>query len=142
MVEFGLPIDVLPGGTAPRRMTPGSLGMDCYAREPREVTSTPRLVPLGFRVAIPPGYVGLITPRSSLARRHIFIPNSPGVIDQDYRDEVQVIMQCVGGGALMVKPGDRVCQLLVLPAPICAIVPWQENDLPDRGGGFGSTGQR
>lgn len=42
----------------------------------------------GLAVEIPDGYVGLLFPRSSVARKDLILSNSVGVIDAGYRGEV------------------------------------------------------
>ena len=65
----------------------------CSSREP-EPRSRPAL-----RVAIPPGHVGLVWPRSGLAVRH-GIDTLAGVIDSDYRGEVRVVLVNHGARAV------------------------------------------
>lgn len=42
----------------------------------------------GIAVEIPPGYVGLVFPRSSIAVRDLSLSNAVGVIDSGYRGEI------------------------------------------------------
>lgn len=76
-----------PTAVAPRYAHPGDAGMDLAAAA--AVTILPRArtaVPTGLALAIPDGWVGLLHPRSGLARRHgITLANSPGTIDAGYR---------------------------------------------------------
>src|SRR5688572_7719986 len=52
-----------------------------------------RLIPTGIALAVPPGHVGMVTPRSGLAVRHgISMVNAPGIVDSGYRGELQVIV--------------------------------------------------
>lgn len=46
----------------------------------------------GIAIEIPKGYVGLLFPRSSITKKDIFVKNSVGVIDSDYRGEI--ILKC------------------------------------------------
>ncbi len=99
-------------------------------------------VPTGVAVAIPPGFAGLVLPRSGHARNHgIGLVNSPGLIDSGYRGEVTVLLVNHGSETVSFERGDRIAQLAVVPVP--GLV-WQEVDELDgssRGeGGFGSTG--
>ena len=51
------------------------------------------LVGTGVAVALPPGYVGLIHPRSGLAARSgVTIVNAPGTVDAGYRGEIMVCL--------------------------------------------------
>ena len=133
-------------GELPRPASPGSAGLDLAAHlnEPLSIEPGDRLlIPTGIAVAIPAGFEGQVRPRSGLAVRHgVTVLNSPGTIDSDYRGQVQVILINLGKDTFVVKPGDRVAQLIV--APVTA-VSWEEaDDLPETGrghGGFGHSGR-
>ena len=125
----------------------GDAGYDLLARE--AVVLAPgggrAAVPTGVAVGIPPGYAGLVLPRSGLALRHgIGCLNSPGLIDSGYRDEVRVILVNQDPTEpFEVHRGDRIAQLVIQQVET---VEWAEvDDLGQsaRGlGGFGSTGRR
>lgn len=105
-----------PGLPLPSYARPGDAGLDLYAA--RDVTLAPGerdLVPTGLAVAIPPGYVGLVHPRSGLAARHgISIVNAPGTIDSGYRGEILVnLVNLDPTTAFTVRRGDRIAQMLV-----------------------------
>lgn len=52
-----------------------------------------KLVPCGIAVAIPSGYAGFVLPRSGLAIKHgVSLVNAPGLIDSNYRGEIQAIL--------------------------------------------------
>ena len=44
---------------------------------------------IGFAIEIPVGYVGLLFPRSSNAKKDLDLTNCVGVLDSDYRGEVK-----------------------------------------------------
>lgn len=99
-------------------------------------------VPTGLKVAIPPGYAGLVLPRSGHARRHgVGVVNAPGLIDSGYRGEISVVLINHGTERVSFERGERIAQLVVVAVPD---VVWTETDSLDdteRGaGGFGSTG--
>lgn len=97
----------------------------------------------GVRVALPPGTVGLVTPRSGLAARHgLGIVNSPGVIDSGYRGEISVcLINHDPAETLTLEAGDRVAQLLVVPFISARFQSVGTLDETERGsGGYGSTG--
>lgn len=100
------------------------------------------LVPTGLMMEIPHGYEVQIRPRSGLSfKTNLFVVNSPGTIDSDYRGEVKIIMGNWGQSDEIIKHGDRVAQMLV--APVVQGEFSLVTDLSDtqRGaGGFGSTG--
>jgi dUTP pyrophosphatase len=132
-------------GPLPRYVSPGSAGMDLGAFLPSPLSIAPMervLVPTGIAVAVPKGYEGQVRPRSGLALEFgVTLVNTPGTIDSDYRGEIRVILINLGRAAFVVKPGDRIAQLVVAPV---AHVAWEEtDDLPatTRGeGGFGHSG--
>src|SRR5690625_7626882 len=71
---------------------PGDAGLDLRTAVDIHLGPGERsLVPTGVAVAVPPGYVGLVHPRSGLAvRRGLSLVNTPGPIDAGYRGQVQV----------------------------------------------------
>ena len=125
----------------------GDAGYDLRSRE--AVILTPgggrAAVPTGIAVAIPPGYAGLVLPRSGLALRHgVNCLNAPGLIDAGYRDEIRVILvNHDPAEPFKVEVGDRIAQLVIQAVET---VEWDEvADLGEttRGlGGFGSTGRQ
>src|SRR5919108_3565290 len=130
----------------PRYMTAGAAGMDIYADLGEDLTIPPlgrALIPTGFALALPWGYEAQVRPRSGLALRSgLTILNSPGTIDADYRDEVQILVINLGDQPVQIKRGDRIAQLVVGPV---ARVRWQEVERlepTDRAGGFGHTDEK
>ena len=95
----------------------------------------------GIAVAIPPGYVGLLFPRSSVSKTGLRLANSVGVIDADYRGEIFAVFDKRDHGDEY-EIGDRVAQLVVVPAPFNELEEVEELSDTERGdGGFGSTGK-
>ena len=125
----------------------GDAGYDLRARE--AVVIAPAggraAVPTGIAVAIPPGFAGLVLPRSGLALRHgVTCLNAPGLIDAGYRDEIRVILvNHDPTEPFKVEVGDRIAQLVIQAVET---VEWDQ--LADLGettrgqGGFGSTGRQ
>ena len=131
----------------PSRATEGSAGLDLRACLDEAVTISPRQlvrIPTGVAVALPgPEYVALVFARSGLGIKHgIALSNGVGVIDSDYRGEIQVGLTNLSHTPYTIQPGDRIAQLMVVPVARAAVLELEE--LPDtaRGaGGFGSTGK-
>ena len=68
------------------------------------------LIPLGFSLEFPSYLVAKLYLRSSLGlKTSLFIPNSVGVIDSDYRGEVGLILGTQFATTLNLK--ERLCQL-------------------------------
>ena len=103
-----------------------------------------RLIPCGFSLAIPEGYVGLVLPRSGLALNHgITVLNAPGLIDANYRGEIGVILVNLDSReTFTIVKGDRIAQLLVIPADTVTFTVSESLPSTERGsGGFGSSGR-
>lgn len=134
-----------PGLERPAYAHPGDAGLDLRARF--ECTLAPgerAVVPTGASIALPPGYVGLVCPRSGLAARHgIGLVNAPGVIDAGYRGEISVILiNHDPGVAYVVARGDRIAQLVVQRVEHAELIEVAELPGTHRAeGGFGSTGR-
>lgn len=105
----------------------------------------------GLAFAIPDGYVGLIYPRSSNAKKDLLLSNSVGVIDSGYRGEVIFKFKCALNderdipefGYREYDIGDRIGQLIIMPYPKVQFDVVDDLDKTERGtGGFGSTGEK
>ena len=127
----------------PTYATAGSVGFDLICREDIEVA--PRKlarIPGNVIVQTPPGYMLLLTMRSSTPRRKgLLIPHGVGVIDQDYcgeGDELMVQVYNFRDEAVTVQRGERIAQGIFVPV---TRVVWHEvDDVGEGRGGFGSTG--
>ena len=133
-----------PGLPLPAYAREGDAGLDLHAAE--AVTLAPgarAAVGTGIAVAIPPGYAGLVLPRSGLALRHgLGLVNAPGLIDAGYRGEIRVLLVNHDPAAsITLARGDRIAQLII--QRVEAVELREVASLPPsaRGaGGFGSTG--
>ena len=96
----------------------------------------------GLAFEVPAGHVMLIFSRSGHGfKNSISLVNCVGVIDSDYRGEVQVKLRNDSPISFGFEPGDRIAQAMILPVP--ALEPELADALTEtqRGtGGFGSTG--
>lgn len=121
---------------------PGDAGADLRASVDATVPARGKsLIPTGIRLALPPGYVGLIWPRSGLAVDHA-LDCGAGVIDSQYRGEIKVLLFNHGDADYHVKSGDRIAQLLIQKVETVEFIPIDDLDQTARGeAGFGSTGQ-
>lgn len=118
--------------------------IDLYMPEAGEVGDSPVMVKLGFAAAIPPGYVGLLLPRSSVGAKYgLELNNTCGVIDSDYRGEWMASIRTKSGSPFSWEAGERVLQCVVVAC--LDVQPKLVEDLDEtkRGeGGFGSTGKQ
>jgi dUTP pyrophosphatase len=140
----------------PARQTTEAYGYDVRAYLPNGNIAltplTPYRVPTGLRVALPPHTCLFVCSRSGLAAKGVQVINAPGIIDSDYRDEVQVLLTYIApptSAPFVVEHGMRIAQLVfmssagVLDFTSVSHAEW-EKELASRqlsrSGGFGSTG--
>lgn len=131
----------------PHYATPGSAGLDLPAclDEPMVVKPGARVkVPTGIAVDIPYRHMaGLIFPRSGLSTKHgISLANAVGLIDSDYKGEIMIAVINQSEQDYVIKPGERVAQLVFVPVFEVTLEEKTDLEKTDRGaGGFGSTGK-
>jgi dUTP pyrophosphatase len=107
---------ISPKATIPQYATEGSAGMDLCACLGDGVSlvlepGSTHIVPTGIAIAVPEGYEAQVRSRSGLSAKFgIFVLNSPGTIDSDYRGEIQVILHNAGECSAYIMHGDRVAQ--------------------------------
>jgi len=127
--------------------TEGAAGMDLCACLEEEIIVKPLervQVPTGIAVKIPSHVVGLVFPRSGNAwRLGMTLSNAVGVIDSDYTGEIRVLITNLDPERpFIVKPGDRIAQLVFVPVLSARLELVEELEETERGsGGFGSTGR-
>lgn len=142
-----LPVEVRrldPDLPLPSYARPGDAGLDLYAASPARLEPGARaLIPTGLAVAIPPGYVGLVHPRSGLAARHgLTVVNAPGTVDAGYRGEILVnLLNTDTAQPFEIHRGDRIAQLLIQPVCTARLVEVAELPASERGtSGHGDSG--
>lgn len=123
--------------------TPGSAGMDVASSQ--DLILHPGFViavPTGLYFEIPDGYEIQVRSRSGLAYKSgVFVINSPGTIDSDYRGEIKVLLTSVNSEPFEIKEGDRIGQIVLQPVTRIQFEEAEELEETERGdGGFGSTG--
>ena len=127
----------------PKLATEGSAGADlCSSVEVTIYPGETKLVKTGINISIPLGYAGFVCSRSGLAlKQNVFVLNAPGIIDSDYTGDVGVILHNASDDRFVVKPGDRIAQLLIVKCDYFWFNEVAELQKTERGdGGFGSTG--
>jgi dUTP pyrophosphatase len=145
MQEINVPSLAKPG-LLPEYKSPGAAGADLKADIPNDLvlkSGKRRLIPTGIRIELPLGYEAQVRPRSGLAIQHgVTALNSPGTVDSDYRGEIKVILINLGDEDFIIKPGDRIAQLVVAPVVRARFKLKTELNATHRSaGGFGSTGR-
>lgn len=134
-----------PHAQLPARQHTDDAGFDLVAAEPVELAPAGgrAVVGTGVAVELPPGWSGLVCPRSGLAARHgIGVVNGPGVIDEGYRGELRVVLvNHDPAEPFTIARGDRIAQLVLIPTFPGAVEEVAELASAGRSSaGFGSTG--
>lgn len=147
-----------PGIETPSRAHYNDAGLDCYCpedvvlpalatkghRDPfgggnpyLSVGGTPVMVPLGFSLDVPDGYMAVIKPRSSFNKAGIW--TAIGTCDSGYHGEYKAVFVNLTPDDVVLKKGDRICQIVIEPVVLADLV----ESLGDEreGGGFGSSGK-
>lgn len=136
----------------------GSIGIDCFVAEIRHEDRC-IVYDLGFKASPPKGYYLELVPRSSILKRDLVMPNSPGIIDPNYRENLLFKCKPALGviswknefTPILIKDhykadyynvGDKCCQLILrkIEKPEIEVGKLPEPDYY-RHGGFGSTGR-
>jgi dUTP pyrophosphatase len=132
-----------PLAVLPVRGSAGAAGYDLSSAKDTVVPARGKaLVPTDLSIALPPGVYGRISPRSSLAWKNS-IDVGAGVIDEDYRGAVGVILFNHSDVDFVIKTGDRIAQLILERIAIAEVEDVGDAALDEtlRGaGGYGSTG--
>jgi dUTP pyrophosphatase len=127
----------------PAYQTPGAAGFDLAASV--DMTIPPgavRLVPTGLVIETPPGhFLGVFARSSTPLKRGLMVANGVGIVDSDYcgpEDEIKIEVFNFTRAPVVLKPGDRLAQGVILPF---VRAEWQETDTTARPtrGGFGAT---
>lgn len=97
----------------------------------------------GVSIELPPGWVGLIAPRSSTGKLQIQLENTLGVIDADYRGVIRARLYNFGTETQILYNFDRVMQMVVVPHANPAMFELVDelSETVRGNGGFGSSGR-
>lgn len=140
-------LDARLNNDLPSYATPGAAGIDLRACIDAPLELAPgqtELVPTGMAIHIAQSdLAALILPRSGLGHKHgIVLGNLVGLIDSDYQGQLFVSMWNRGNQTFVVKPLERIAQLVMVPVVQVAFNVVEEFAASERGaGGFGSTGR-
>jgi len=133
-----------PGARLPKRGSPGAAGYDLIS--PVRLTIRPGAranVATGVWLAsLPKNHYLRVAPRSGLAVKH-GIDVGAGVLDNDYRGQISVVLFNHGQEEVTISPGDRVAQAILTPYNSAEPEEVNEDSVAStaRGAsGFGSTG--
>ena len=144
-LEFKVPIEYVKEAnfeSKPTYQTSGSVGSDLFSTAKYLLSPMkPTLVNCGLSVKIPRGYFGLISGKSALALKGVIA--HVGIIDNDYRACICVILLNMNSDKYNIEIGDRIGQLTLVKyyqAVFEEVISFNAESL-ERFGGFGSTGK-
>lgn len=126
------------------KATNGSSGFDlrAYIIDPIEIGfGKVYKIPTGISIQLAKGCEGQVRMRSGLAQRGLYVVNSPGTIDNDYRGEISILVSNCTNNLIVINPGDRIAQLVVTKFE--ELTPVYVDELGDTerdNKGFGSSG--
>ncbi len=123
----------------PRRATEGSAGFDLPLAESITIDMGQQVkLSTGWAFELPKGAFGLIKDRSSMAKLRLY--TSAGVIDNDYRGEVKVLMINRSTVPIKLQKGEFIAQMIIVQSCWDSFQEWDELSETARDqGGFGST---
>lgn len=129
------------GAIMPTRAHATDAGLDLYAKERKLIRANSSAVfDTGVHVELPVGTVGMLKSKSGLNVKHGL--TSEGVIDVGYTGSICVKLYNLSQTDYIVKVGDKISQLVILPILTPDLEQVESLEDTDRGnGGFGSTGR-
>ena len=144
---------VRPDAKPPTRANPSDAGLDLFYNPEDPAQAAVRIGPgesklfqTGLRIGVPHGFMLEIKNRSSIASKKSLLVGAC-VVDSGYDGEVFINLHNVGHSPQMIRYGDKIAQLVMIP--VVAFRPYLiQGDLyhepitiSDRGAGaLGSTG--
>ena len=133
-------------GALPEYKTAGAAGADVktlYGVKLKPGES--HLFDLGLIVNIPRGHYIAVHPRSGLScKNKVLIPNSPGVIDSDYKgpnDRIKVMLFNASEKEVSIEANERIAQLIIHRYERMDIKEADQVFSTGSRGGFGGTGR-
>lgn len=150
----------------PERGTPKSAGIDFFVPNDfvEQVLPPQRdiLIPSGIKANVPENFMlmaaeksGVVTTRNAAIQAgrkpkvtayNTVVVLGAKIVDEDYQGEIHIHLVNVGNEYVIIKPGTKIAQFILVPVSYDTIKVVPENELfdeaSDRGdGGFGSTGE-
>lgn len=130
----------------PERGTSGSAGLDFFVPndfiEKELLNGESAFIPSGIKAQVPKGYALIAFSKSGVAlKKELAI--GACVVDEDYTGEIHLHVYNWGNRPVIIKPGEKLVQFLLLPVlyseiEVCDELEFEKTERGD--GGFGSTG--
>ena len=150
----------------PERGTPKSAGIDFFVPNDfvEQVLPPKRdiLIPSGIKANVPENFMlmaaeksGVVTTKNAAIKAgrkpkatayNTTVVLGAKIVDEDYQGEIHIHLVNVGNEYVIIKPGTKIAQFILVPVSYDTVEVVPENELfdeaSDRGdGGFGSTGE-
>ncbi len=122
---------------------PEDAGMDIYSIETKVIKPmTWEQIKTGFSMELPRGYEAQVRSKSGLAlNKGLFVLNSPGTVDENYRGEVCVTLMNLSREEYIVEKHTKIAQMVINKVEHFKAIETDKLTETSRGaGGFGSTG--
>jgi len=95
----------------------------------------------GIAIEVPIGFVGLLFPRSSNAKKQLILSNSVGVIDSLFLGSITFKFKRLSLFNSEYEIGDRIGQIVIVEIPLIELEEVNELEDSERGSkGYGSSG--
>jgi dUTP pyrophosphatase len=124
----------------PKQHRDGDAALDLRSAEEKTISPGEyATLRTGIKMAIPLGHVGLIWDRGGMAAKGL--TTMGGVIDSNYRGEIQIIIVNHGKEPFPITKGMRIAQIIIQPISDISVKEVDELDETNRGEDrFGSSG--
>ena len=133
-----------PDAIIPDDAHEGDAGMDLYSIQDDVIEPLSwKVIPTGLACALPNGTNGEVRSKSGIAAKNgVFVLNSPGTIDENYRGELGVILYNLNTKEpFVIKKGQKIAQYVINQIEYVDTIEVETLDETSRGeGGFGSSG--
>ena len=120
-------------------------GYDMFSIEHKIIEpGTTEMIKTGIAIQFPFGMGAEVRPRSGLAYKHgIMVTNSPGTIDNEYRNEIRVLLYNSSDEAYTINIHDKIAQLVFEHTVLPTLIEIKDFDNETSRGlnGYGSTGK-
>ena len=139
MSKSRMKVKLDPGAYMPERAHEYDGGLDIKTPESFSVPAGGQaVIDTGIHVAIPVGYVGLLTSKSGLMLKAL---TNRGTVDSGYTGSISAVMFNHGQSDIVFQAGQKITQLVIVPILTPELELVSDLDETERGtGGFGSTG--
>lgn len=137
------------GARLPERKTKGAAGYDLYAPKDTVVMPGRNVIKLGFAARLPKGWFATIKARSGFSVKGFYDENGcgrydadviAGTLDEDYSNEIGVIIKSFEHAPFIIKKGTRIAQMIFQRYEAPELTEVEQLEETERNGGFGSTG--